>query len=257
MATKERVYKAFKIQGFAGFSSVAERPNGINGEAGKGKYTVTLIVDKDSPEAKELKRCVAECAKEAFGKAPNKLKGKTVNGHQVPGYLAFKDGDIAKPDRAEYANSYFVTMTSNNQPIPAFEIVNGKPTATGDVRSGYKIVVKGKFASNEYNGEQQVLAWPDAVMVLEKTESTVDENSAASMFGDEIQQYQDTAVDSLDTPDTEDLDEGNPDLDSLDEDWDTEEPPVEPKKVKTKSASTKAATKTVTADVEGDEFATL
>lgn len=233
MAKSEQVKEVFKLECVAGFSSVSKRPSDINGNPEAGKYVVTGIISKDDPQVKALKTSIAKVANMAFKKKVSGLN-----------YVALQDGDKEKSDRPGYANSYFISAKSANYPIKTYERVNGKFVECDEVRSGYKIVIKGVFASNEWNGKQQVLAWPTAVLVLEKTEADIDPDA---LFGGEYANYETKVVEDFDA----DTDES--DLEDLeDEEW---EEPEEVKPVAKKKKAVAAATSNGGAKAdEGDDW---
>lgn len=81
---------------------------------GKPKYSVSLIIKKSDTETIES---IKKAVQVAYDEGQGTLKG---NGKSVPTLASLKtplrDGDEERPDDEAYANSYFVTASSYEQP---------------------------------------------------------------------------------------------------------------------------------------------
>ncbi|MFY9282843.1 MAG: DUF2815 family protein [Miniphocaeibacter sp.] len=84
----------------------------ING--GTPKFSVSLIVPKSDTKTLDKIKAAIEAA---YNEGQGKLKG---NGKSVPPLSTLKqplrDGDLERPDDADYANSYFINANSATQP---------------------------------------------------------------------------------------------------------------------------------------------
>lgn len=82
-------------------------------EGAVAKYSVSLIIPKNSPDVARIKAAI----KEVYDASFSKLKG---NSKSAPALEILKtplrDGDLERPDDAAYANSYFINANSKDQP---------------------------------------------------------------------------------------------------------------------------------------------
>lgn len=77
-------------------------------------YSVSLIIKKDQTD--EINR-IREAIKEVYAEQGDRLKG---NGKSIPALkdirIPLRDGDEAKPDDPDYADSYFISLKSKDKP---------------------------------------------------------------------------------------------------------------------------------------------
>ena len=81
---------------------------------GKPKYSASLIIPKS--DTKTIK-AIEDAIQAAYDEGQNKLKG---SGKSVPALSTLKtplrDGDLERPDDANYKNSYFINANSSTAP---------------------------------------------------------------------------------------------------------------------------------------------
>ena len=117
-------------------------PKALN-EGQKPKYSVSLIIPKtDTKTVQSIKAAI----KAAYDEGASKLKG---NSKSVPAFEAIKnplrDGDIERPDDANYRGCYFIN--ANSESAPGIVDANRQPIMT---RSEMYSGVKGRASINLY-----------------------------------------------------------------------------------------------------------
>lgn len=82
-------------------------PTAVEGSDNK-KYNVSLLIKKNHPQIKEIKKAIQA----AIAGGHPKWKGKTPAKLKLP----LRDGDEDRPDNPEYAGHYFLGANSNIRP---------------------------------------------------------------------------------------------------------------------------------------------
>ena len=81
----------------------------LSGNPDDAKYSVSIIIPKDSPQIPEIRNAIKEATEE----------GRSAKfGGKIPANLrtCLRDGDTDRPEDPAYANSYFINASSKNAP---------------------------------------------------------------------------------------------------------------------------------------------
>lgn len=152
---------------------LTEPRKGEDGE--QGKYSVQVLIPKNDPQVKKLKKAIESAAQDKFGA---KVKMGTLK-------LPLRDGDEER-EGEEYEGMYF--LNANSARKPGIVNRNNEPADIDDIEeycySGAFFHASINLYGFDFNGKKGIAAGLNNVMLRKKGERLDGSASASSEFAD-------------------------------------------------------------------------
>jgi hypothetical protein len=145
-------------------------PKDAKGElSGKPKYKVSLLIPKgDSAKLDPIRKLVREVATKAFGGKDK--DGKPIDIDAVMRHPKFNqpvhDGDVEKPELAEYAGHFFLNCNSAQKPGVVDQTGKRQITDPNEVFSGCFIRCKVSVSAFAHTGNRGVTFYLNSIQLV-------------------------------------------------------------------------------------------
>lgn len=154
----------------------AFEPKSIDNNPDNAKYSVSVIIPKDSAQLPEINAAIKEATED--GKS-SKFGGKIPPNLKNP----LRDGDVDKPGDPAYENAYFINATSRTAP-GVLEPTKQKMTDQTHLYSGCYAHVVVNFYPYNTSGNRGIAAGLNNIMKTRDGEVLAGKASADSDFAD-------------------------------------------------------------------------